>query len=102
MGAAKLTFHRFLAPGGDTLMQWVIVAYLCSPLVAPSTTTGCMFETFGPTRLKKSAPPLNQSMPPDPRTFTSMSAGKQHGLLAGQEGPGESHTRQPRRYPSRQ
>ena len=30
------------------MTQWVIVAYLCSPLIAPSTTTSCLFETFGP------------------------------------------------------
>jgi hypothetical protein len=37
------------------MTQWVIVVYLCSPLIAPSSTTGCMFETFGPYRPKKFA-----------------------------------------------
>jgi hypothetical protein len=36
------------------MTQWVIVVYLCSPLVAPSPST-CFFETYGITSLKRLA-----------------------------------------------
>jgi hypothetical protein len=45
------------------MTQWVIVVYLCSPLIAPSTTTGCMFEAFGPYPSEEVCLSANQSMP---------------------------------------
>jgi hypothetical protein len=82
------------------MTQWVIVAYLCSPLIAPSTATGCMFETFGPYPSEEVCFSANQSMP-DPRTFT-VRALVCTPLLAGQEGAGEPTPGSLWRYPSRQ
>jgi hypothetical protein len=51
------------------MTQWVIVAYLCSPLIAPAATTGCMFETNGPYPSEEAC--LSADWPaPDSRTFT--------------------------------
>ena len=51
------------------MTQWVIITYLCSPVVAPSPTT-CLFETYGPYLSEEACRKAEDLLlHPDPRTF---------------------------------